>query len=92
MGDKRVLPTCVIFALEAKGLLHKGCEVYLAHVIDTSISEMNLENVSVVCEFSNVFPENLSGLPPNRELEFGIELLSGSTLSQYHLIGWHQWN
>ena len=26
-------------------------------------------------EFSDMFPEDLSGLPPNRELEFRIELL-----------------
>ena len=80
VGDNKVLPTCVISTLEAKRLLHKGFEVYLAHVIDTSTSEMNLENVLVVCEFSDVFLEELSGLPPNRELEFGIKLLSESTL------------
>ena len=33
-GDHKVLPTCVISALEAKRLLHKGCEAYLAHVVD----------------------------------------------------------
>ena len=32
--DRRILPMCVISAIEAKRLLHKGCEVYLAHVID----------------------------------------------------------
>ena len=32
-GDRRILPTCVISKLEAKGLLHKGCEAYLAHMI-----------------------------------------------------------
>ena len=31
-----------------------------------------------MCEFSNVFPKDLVGLPQNRELEFGIELLLGS--------------
>ena len=34
-GDRRVLPTCVISVLEVKRLLHKGCETYLAHMIDT---------------------------------------------------------
>ena len=38
-GDHRVLPTCVISALVAKRLLHKGCESYLAHVIDTLTPE-----------------------------------------------------
>ena len=79
VGDRRILPTYVISALEAKRLLHKGCEAYLAYVIDTSASEVNLENVSVVCEFLDVFLEDLLGLPPYRELEFGIEFLLRST-------------
>ena len=53
---------------------------YLAHMIYKSSLEINLENVLVVCEFSDVFPEDLVGLPPDKELEFGIELLSRSTL------------
>ena len=34
----------------------------------------------MVCEFPDVFLEDLLGLPPDRELEFGIEVLSGSAL------------
>ena len=70
---------CVISALEAKRLLHKGCEAYLAHVLDKSSSKVTIENVPIMCEFPDVFPEDLSGLPPDRELEFEIELLLGST-------------
>ena len=55
MGDRRVLPTCVISALEVKRLLQKGCEAYIAHVIDISISEVDLKNVPVVYEFPNFF-------------------------------------
>ena len=69
VGDRKILPTCVILAFEAKKLLHKGCKAYLAHVIDKSTLEINLENVSVVCEFPNVFPEDLMGLPLDKELE-----------------------
>ena len=78
--DRRILSTCVISALEARRLLYKGCEAYLAYVIDKSTPEVTLDNVPVVREFLDVFPEDLSGLPPDRELEFEIELLSGSTL------------
>ena len=46
--DIRVLPTCVISTLEAKRLLHKGCEAYLAHVIDKSSFEITLDSVPVV--------------------------------------------
>ena len=87
VGDRRVLPNCVISALEAKRLLHKRCEAYLTYVIDTSTSEVNLENVLVVCEFSNVFLDDLPGLPPNRELEFGIKVLLGSTPISIPLYG-----
>ena len=76
--DRRILPICVISALEAKRLLYKGCEAYLAHVLDKSSAKMTIESVPVVCEFSDVFPDDLPGLPPDRELEFEIELLPGS--------------
>ena len=75
VGDRKILPICVISALEANRLLLKRCESYLAHVVDTFVIEVNLENVLVVCDFLDVFPEDLSGLPPDRELEFGIEVL-----------------
>ena len=32
----RFLPACVISSLEAKRSLHKGCEAYLAHMVDKS--------------------------------------------------------
>ena len=41
----------MIFALEAKRLLLKGYESYLAHVLDTFVTEVNLENVPIACEF-----------------------------------------
>ena len=39
---------------------------------------MRLENISIVNEYPEVFPEELLGIPPSRELDFGIELLLGS--------------
>ena len=92
-SDRRILPTCLISALEAKRLLYKGCEAYLAHVIDSSSSEVTLDNMPVVCEFPDVFLENLPGLPLDRELEFGIKLLPSSAPVSIPLyIGWHWLN
>ena len=68
---------CVIFVLEAKRLLHKGCEAYLAYVVDKSTLEVALDSV-LVREFPDVFSKDLPSLPPDRELEFEIELLLGS--------------
>ena len=58
VGDRRILPTCVVSTLKAKRLLLKGCESYLAHVVDTFVIKVNLENVPVVltvCEFPDFF-------------------------------------
>ncbi|KAA3488097.1 DNA/RNA polymerases superfamily protein [Gossypium australe] len=43
------------------------------------VSKKKVESVPVVCEFSDVFPEELPGLPSIREVEFGIDLLLGTT-------------
>ena len=39
-----------------------------------------VEKMSVVCEFSNVFPKELLGLPPNREIELCIDIIPGTDL------------
>jgi hypothetical protein len=39
-----------------------------------------LEEIRVVQEYPNVFPEKLSGMPPDHEIEFLIELLPGTPL------------
>ena len=46
-------------------------------MVFTAIAEMEL--IPVVSEFPDVFPEELPGMPPDRELEFAIELVPGTT-------------
>ncbi|XP_012480788.2 uncharacterized protein LOC105795653 [Gossypium raimondii] len=46
---------------------------------DTKVSESKIQAVPVVCEFSDVFPKELPGLPPEREVEFSIDLISETT-------------
>jgi hypothetical protein len=43
------------------------------------LEEKPLENIKVVCEYPDVFPEELPGMPPDRDIEFSIELLLGAT-------------
>nr|GEX06626.1 retrotransposon protein [Tanacetum cinerariifolium] len=50
----------------------------LASLMDTSLDGPSLETHPIVQDFSNVFPEELSGIPPEQEVEFGIELISGT--------------
>jgi hypothetical protein len=39
----------------------------------------NLEDIPVACEFSDIFPEDLPDMPPDRDVEFVIELQPGTT-------------
>ena len=77
-GERRVLPSCVISAIDARRLLRKGCSAYLAYVIDTEVRELRLEDIPVVQEFPDVFPDELPGMPPHREIEFSIDLVPGT--------------
>jgi hypothetical protein len=41
--------------------------------------ELPLEKIPVVCEYADVFPDELPGMPPDRDIEFAIELQPGTT-------------
>ena len=56
----------VISAMQARCFLKKGCEALLALVLDLRREQVNLEKIPVIKEFPNVFPEELSGIPPER--------------------------
>ncbi|KAL0556346.1 hypothetical protein IC582_004859 [Cucumis melo] len=56
-----------------------GCTTFLAHVVEVQEEKLKPEEVPVVNEYLDVFPADLSGLPPDREVEFTIELLPGTT-------------
>ena len=64
--------------IQAKLLLRQGCEAYLAHVVDVDKKTPKTEDISVVNEFPVVFPDELTGLPPDREIEFAIDLAPGT--------------
>ncbi|GJQ97259.1 hypothetical protein Tco_0008398 [Tanacetum coccineum] len=52
----------------------KGCHVFLAHVTtkesEDKSEKKRLEDLPIVQDFSKVFPEDLPGLPPTRQVEF----------------------
>ncbi|KAG8496286.1 hypothetical protein CXB51_007463 [Gossypium anomalum] len=77
-SDKSEALSSVISSMSAQRYLRKGYEAYLAYVINTKEVEKKVESVPVVCEFADVFPEELPGLPPVREVEFGIDLIPGT--------------
>ena len=50
----------------------------LGHIRDTNIETPMLESIPVVSEFSEVFPTDLSGLPPDRDIDFCIDMEPGT--------------
>ena len=49
----------------------------LSRIVNATSAEP-IKEVPVVCDFADVFPADLPGLPPDRDVEFTIELLPGT--------------
>ena len=61
--------------------MSSGCTGHLAYVVDRNQEGTHQpEDVPIVKEFLDVFPEELPGLPPEWEIAFEIELLPGTAL------------
>ncbi|GJS86192.1 putative reverse transcriptase domain-containing protein [Tanacetum coccineum] len=70
----------VISSIRTQGYINKGCQAFLVQMMkkeETEASEKQIEDVPVVRDFPEVFPEDLSGLP-TRQVEFHIELIPGA--------------
>jgi hypothetical protein len=63
--------------MQATRLLKQGCSGFLVCVTKEAPKAM-LEEIPIVRDFVDVFPEELPGLPPDREIEFTIDLLPGT--------------
>ncbi|GJU62185.1 hypothetical protein Tco_1244020 [Tanacetum coccineum] len=72
----------IISCTKTQKYIEKGCQVYLAQVTskkaEDKSEEKRLEDVPIVREFPEVFPEELPGLPPTRQVEFQIDLVPGA--------------
>ena len=69
----------VIFVATSRTMVRKGCESYLAYVIDTKKVEPSLSNIPTVCDYSDVFLEELPRLPTQREIDFAIDVVPSAT-------------
>ena len=43
-----------------------------------ALEAKSVEEVPIVCEYPNVFPKELPGMPPDQDVEFVIDLLPGT--------------
>ncbi|XP_070004699.1 uncharacterized protein [Nicotiana sylvestris] len=61
--------------LKASKMIMKGCIYHLVWVADTTSEVSAPESVLVVNKFLEVFPDELPGIPPDREIDFRIDVL-----------------
>ncbi|XP_022019431.1 uncharacterized protein LOC110919472 [Helianthus annuus] len=59
--------------LEAHRLMKHGCKAYIVYAIESERESLKVGDVPVVRDYEDVFPEDLPGIPPKREVEFIIE-------------------
>ncbi|GJX47304.1 hypothetical protein Tco_0272494 [Tanacetum coccineum] len=72
-SEEGTMPCCEV--------LQKAFLIFLAHVTAKEIKDKSekerLKGVPIVQDFPEVFPEDLSGLPPTRQVEFQFDLVPG---------------
>ncbi|GKB38798.1 hypothetical protein Tco_0883740 [Tanacetum coccineum] len=72
----------IISCTKTQKYMQKGFPIFLAHVtakeVEDKSEKKRLEDVPIVQDFPEVFPEDLPGLPPTRQVEFQIDLVPGA--------------
>nr|GFA64551.1 reverse transcriptase domain-containing protein [Tanacetum cinerariifolium] len=72
----------IISCTKTEKYVMKGFPVFLAHIttkeVEDKLEKKRLEDVPIVQNFPEVFPEELPGLPPTRPVEFQIDLVPGA--------------
>ncbi|KAJ9557045.1 hypothetical protein OSB04_011659 [Centaurea solstitialis] len=77
-GEKPKRDFKLVSFMKMRNHLRKDCVAFMAHVIDKKTEEKSIQDIPVVREFPEVFPEELPGLPPPRQVEFHIDLVPGA--------------
>ena len=88
-GIRREISPSLINAMITWEMLRKGCQGYLAFMVDRRQEGTRLEDIPIVKEFPDVFPDDISGLPSDREIEFVFELVPGTepiSIPPYRLV------
>ncbi|GJW70200.1 putative reverse transcriptase domain-containing protein [Tanacetum coccineum] len=74
-GDQSKTRLSLISCIKTERYISRGCQVFIAQVMEKKLDEKRLEDIPIVREFLEVFPEDLPGLPLVRQVEFQIDLI-----------------
>ncbi|XP_070046857.1 uncharacterized protein [Nicotiana tomentosiformis] len=71
-------PSRAISFLKAQQMVEKGCLAHLAFVRHVSVDTATIGSFPVVREFPDIFHVVLAGMPPDRDIDFGIDFVTGT--------------
>eukprot|EP00253_Pinus_taeda_P021984 PITA_21984 len=79
-GIKQPVQVRPITANQLTKCIRKGCQVYAIQVgyADSKDKSASLNSIPIIQEFTDVFPEEIPGPPPRRNIDFTIELVPGA--------------
>ncbi|KAK9077950.1 hypothetical protein SSX86_002007 [Deinandra increscens subsp. villosa] len=78
-GDKPSGGLKLMSCTKARKYLRKDYPAFLAHIMEVRDKELGIEDIPVVRDFPEVFPDDIAGLPPVRQVDFRIDLVPGAT-------------
>ena len=64
-------------SLEARKLIKQGQPWFFCSISKVEVWKVRIDDIPVVRDFKDVFPEELPGMPPKRDVDFSIDLMPG---------------
>ncbi|GJZ34850.1 putative reverse transcriptase domain-containing protein [Tanacetum coccineum] len=77
-GDRSKTRLNLMSCIKIERYISRGCQVFIAQVMEKKSDERRREDIPIVREFPEVCPENLPVLPPLHQVEFQIDLIPGA--------------
>ncbi|KAF5813671.1 putative nucleotidyltransferase, Ribonuclease H [Helianthus annuus] len=77
-GEKPASSLKLMSCFHARKYLRKNYVAFLAHVTADKDQGKSIQDIPVVRDYPELFPEELPGLPPARQVEFRIDLVPGA--------------
>ncbi|GJT18939.1 putative reverse transcriptase domain-containing protein [Tanacetum coccineum] len=84
-GDRGPSRLKVISCIKARKYVERGCQLFLAQVTEKEPTKKRLQDMPVIRDFLDVFPDDLPGLLPPQQVEFKIKLVPGAAPAPYRL-------
>ena len=92
IGERSNHLSNVIFVSTARTMVRKGCEAYLAYVIDMKNAEPSLSYIPTVCDYRMCFRRNYRDCLHKERLSLQLTLFRVPLWHPLHRIEWLQWS